>query len=243
MVGRDKRDSVTSVASKNANDYAAFLDRDGLRGARIGVARQYFGNNAELKKLIEAQIEILREAGANLIEVNFAEDYSKLGDDRLNVLLYEFKTDLNLYLKNRGSKYKTLDDLIKFNEANKEKEMRLFAQELFVQSQEKGSLTDKAYLDSLAKVKTVTRENGIDLVVEKNKLDGIVSFASGATWSISAVAGYPYITVPAGMYEGLPFGLGFFGKAFTEPQLIKFAYAYEQKSEARRKPGFIPASK
>ncbi|MBK8149502.1 MAG: amidase [Acidobacteria bacterium] len=243
IVGRDKSDAITSDASKGKKDYTAFLDTNGLKGARIGVARQFLGNNADVRKIAEAQFELLREAGTTLVDVTFSDELGKLGDDRLSVLLYEFKTDLKIYLASRKSKYRTLADLIKYNDENKEKEMPLFAQELFLQSEAKGPLTDKAYLDSLAKIKSATRENGIDAVLGKDKLDGIVGLASGATWSIAAVAGYPYITVPAGFFEGLPVGIGFFGRAFSEPQLIKFAYAYEQKTKARRKPGLIEPAK
>lgn len=243
IVARDKRDAITVDASKGQKDYTKSLDPNGLQGARIGVVRQYLGNNAEQKKLFEAQLETVKNAGAVLIEIAFPEELATLADDRLNVLLYEFKTDLNKYLAARGSKYKSLEDLIKFNEENKEREMPLFGQELFLQSQAKGDLSEKAYLDSLGKLKSATRENGIDAVVTKDKLDAIVAPATGATWSIAAVAGYPYITVPAGFIEGLPFGIGFFGKAFTEPQLIKYAYAFEQKTKARRKPGLIEPAK
>jgi amidase len=244
MIGRDKSDAITADSKKGAKDYAKFLDADGLRGARIGVARQFLGNNETVKKIMENHFETLKTLGATLIDVTFPVDYSKLGDDRLAVLEYEFKADLNKYLAARGAKYKTLAELIKFNEENKTSEMPLFGQEIFEQSQAKGDLTDKTYLDALQKVKRSTREEGIDAVVTKDKLDGIVAPAGGATWSIAAVAGYPYITVPAGMgADGLPVGIGFFGKAFTEPQLIKFAYAFEQKTKARKTPEFLPTFK
>ncbi len=243
IVGYDKSDAITVDASKGAKDYTKFLDRDGLRGARLGVVTQYLGNNAEFKKLFEAQVEVLKAAGATLVEVRFPDELTKLGDDRLSVLLYEFRTDLNKYLAARGSKYKTLADLIKYNNDNKDKEMPIFAQELFEQSQAKGDLTDKAYLDSLAKLKAATRENGIDAIIAKVNLDALVAPSTGAAWSIAAVAGYPSITVPAGFFDSLPFGLLFFGKAFSEPSLIKFAYAFEQKTKARRKPEYLPTVK
>ncbi|HEX8734970.1 MAG TPA: amidase [Pyrinomonadaceae bacterium] len=243
LVGRDKLDAITNESKKGAKDYTKFLDKDGLRGARLGVARQFMGNDAAVKQIMEAHFEVLRSSGATLIDVAFSENLGKLGDDRLQVLLYEFKTDLNKYLAQRNSKYKTLADLIKYNEENKEREMPLFGQELFEQAQSKGDLTDKAYLDSLAKIKRATREEGIDAVIAKDKLDAVIAPAGGATWSIAAVAGYPYITVPAGFVGGLPFGIGFFGRAFAEPQLIKFAYAFEQKTKARRTPEFLPTVK
>jgi amidase len=180
--------------------------------------------------------------GATLVDITFSDEIGKLGDARLNVLLYEFKTDLNKYLAGRRSPYRTLADLIKFNEDHKDKELPLFGQELFIQAQAKGELTDAAYLDALKKIKSATRENGIDAALAKDKLDAIVGPATGATWSIAAVAGYPYISVPAGFFEGLPIGIGFFGRAFSEPSLIKYAHAYEQQTKARRKPEFLPKS-
>ena len=244
LAGRDKRDAETAAAAKNAQkDYTKFLDRDGLRGARIGVARQYLGNNESVKKLMESHFEVLQSAGATLVEVTFKTPET-FRTDTLDILLYEFKTDLNKYLAGRGAKYRTLADLIKFNEENKDREMPLFGQEIFLQSQEKGELTDKAYTDAIQRVKRATREEGIDAALVKDKLDAIVSPTVGATWSMAAVAGYPYLTVPAGFgADGLPVGVAFFGRAFSEPTLIKFAYAFEQKTKARRAPEYLPTSK
>ncbi|HEX8638382.1 MAG TPA: amidase, partial [Pyrinomonadaceae bacterium] len=242
LVGADKTDATTVQSVKGEKDYAKFLDKDGLRGARIGVARQYVGNNAKQKEIFESHLTVLKNGGATLIDVTFSEDFGKTGDDRLQILLYEFKTDLNKYLAERRSPYKTLADLIKFNEENKEREMPLFGQELFLQSQSKGELTDAAYLQTLQKIKKAARENGIDAVVAKDKLDAVVSPTVGSTWALAAVAGYPYITVPAGFIDGLPIGIAFFGQAFTEAQLIKIAYAFEQKTKMRQTPKFLPAS-
>ena len=240
LVGHDKRDSITADSKKGEKDYTKFLDKDGLRGARIGVARQYVGNEAKQKEIFESQLEVLKSGGATLFDVNFTEDYGKMSDDRLLVLLYEFKTDLNKYLGERHATYKTLADLIKYNEDNKTREMPLFGQELFEQAQSKGDLTDKIYTDALNRVKQAAREKGIDAVVLKDKLDAVVAPAGGATWSIAAVAGYPYITVPAGFNDNMPFGIGFFGRAFSEPQLIKIACAFEQRTKARRAPQLLP---
>jgi len=239
LIGRDKHDATTTESKKGEKDYTKFLDRDGLRGARIGVARQFVGNNAKQKEIFESRLEALKAGGATLIDVSFSENFGKLGDERLQVLLYEFKAGLNKYLAERRSSYKTLADLIKFNEENKEREMPLFGQELFLQSQSKGDLTEKAYTDALGKVKRAAREEGIDPVVAKDRLDAVVSPSVGATWSIAAVAGYPYITVPAGFVDGLPTGIAFFGSAFSEPQLIKIAYAFEQKTKMRQTPKFL----
>lgn len=242
LVGTDKADATTSQSAKGEKDYTKFLNKDGLRGARIGAARQFVGNNQKTKEIFESHLEVLKAGGATLVDVTFTEDFSKTADDRLQVLLYEFKTDLNKYLAGRRSPYKTLADLIKFNEANKEREMPLFGQELFLQSESKGGLTEKAYLDALQKIKRAAREDGIDAVVAKDKLDAIVSPAVGGTWALAAVAGYPYITVPAGFVDGLPIGIAFFGRAFAEPQLIKFAYAFEQKTKMRQTPKFLASA-
>ncbi|MEO8573541.1 MAG: amidase family protein, partial [Pyrinomonadaceae bacterium] len=242
MVGHDKSDAITSAAKKNAaKDYTKFLNPDGLKGARLGLVMQ-FTTRPEIKEFYHPLIESLRSAGAMIIDVTFAPDYGKLGDDRTNVLKYEFKTDLNKYLAARGAKYKTLEDLIKFNEENKDRELQKFGQELFIDSQKKGELTDQAYLDALAKIKKATREDGIDAVMKKDGLDGLVGPTTGASWSIAAVAGYPYITVPVGLRESTGMGMSFFGKPFTEPQLIKYAFAFEQKTEARVAPQFIPVA-
>ena len=240
MTGRDRADSITDVAEKMAaKDYTKSLDVEGLKGARLGLAMQ-FTTRPELKAYFQPFIETLRSAGATLIDVTFTPDYSKIGNDRTNVLLYEFKADLNKYLAARGAKYKTLQELIKFNEENKDKELTKFGQELFVEAQEKADLNDQGYLDALAKIKRATREEGIDAVMATNNLDAIVSPTSGATWSIAAVAGYPYITVPTGLRENAATGFAFWGRPFTEPKLIKYAYAFEQKTKGRVTPLFLP---
>jgi amidase len=243
MVGRDREDAVTAEGEKKAaRDYTKFLDADGLRGARLGITLQFLSqqNREQLQAFYRPFIDTLRNAGATLIDVTFTPDYSKIAANRTDVLLFEFKADLNKYLAGRGAKYKTLEDLIKFNEENKDKELTKFGQELFVQSQAKGDLTDKAYLDALARIRKATREDGIDAVLAKDRLDAIVSPTSGATWSIAAVAGYPYITVPAGLRDNAAAGMAFWGRPFSEPQLIKYAYAFEQKTKGRVTPQFLP---
>jgi amidase len=240
MAGEDKKDGITAGGKNHPKDYTAFLNKDGLRGAKLGVARQFIDGKTNGGAIAEKHLELLKSLGATLIDVEFPM-LENVGTLRTDVLLYEFKADLHKYLAGRDSQYKTLADLIKFNNDNKEKEMPLFAQELFEQAEAKGPLTDDAYLKALAAVKKNTREDGIDAVVDKNKLDAIVS-PSGGTWSIAAVAGYPYITVPAGFVDGIPVGFAFFGKAFTEPTLIKFAYAFEQATKLRETPKFLPKS-
>ena len=241
MVAPDKRDMVMPFPGKQPakNDYTKFLNTDGLKGARLGLVMQ-FTTRPEVKEFYVPLIEALRSAGATLIDVTFTPDYSKIADDRTNVLKYEFKTTLNRYLAGRGSKYKTLDDLIKFNEDNKDRELTKFGQELFTDSAKKGELSDQAYLDALARIRKATREDGIDAVAAKDKLDALVGPTTGTSWSIAAVAGYPYITVPVGLRDNAAVGMSFFGKPYTEPHLIKFAYAFEQKTKARKVPEFIP---
>lgn len=243
MVGRDKKDAVTVDAEKkSAKDYTRSLDPNGLKGARLGLVMQYLPrqNTEQFKAYFEPFIDKLRQAGAVLIDVTFTADYGSIGADRTSVLEYEFKADLNKYLAARGGKYKTLEDLIKFNDDNKDTELKLFGQELFIDSQKKAGLDDRSYLDSLEKIKKATRADGIDAVMEKNGLEAIVAPTSGATWSIAAVAGYPYITVPLGLRENSATGMAFFGKPFTEPALIKFAYAFEQRTKGRVTPQFLP---
>lgn len=258
LVGPDKQDSITADAhKKGSKDYTKYLDPQGLRGARLGLVMQFIqGRNAEqTKAYYQPFIDKLRDAGATLVDVTFTPDYSKVSADRLSVLLYEFKADLNKYLAVRGSKYKTLEDLISFNDANKEKELKLFGQELFTQAQAKAGLSDKGYLDAIANVKRTSRDEGIDSVITKHNLDALVSPTTGATWAIAATAGYPYITVPLGLRDipastnaggaAVPAsiaatGMAFWGKAWSEPELIRYAYAFEQKTKGRVTPQFLP---
>jgi amidase len=239
LVGADKTDAVTSQASKGAKDYTKFLDVNGLRGSRIGVTRQFFGRNEKVNAMTETNLQLLKDSGAILIDVTFP-IIDKFGDDETNILLYEFKADLNKYLAARNSPYKTLADLIKFNDDNKDREMPLFGQELFLQAEKKGDLETREYRLALQKLKLGTQTNGIDAVIAKDNLDAIVSPTGGGTWSLAAVAGYPYMTVPTGFNDSLPTGFAFFGRAFSEPQLIKLAYAFEQKTKMRQTPKFLP---
>ena len=239
MIGRDRADATTADAEKrSAKDYTKFLDPNGLRGARLGLVMQYT-QRPELREYFKKYVDMLGEAGATLVDVTFTPDYTKLADDRFNVLQYEFKTDLNKYLVARGAKYKTLDDLIKFNEANKDQELPKFGQEIFEQATKKGDLTDQAYIDARAKLDKATRADGIDALMAKDKLDALVAPTSGATWSIAAVAGYPYITVPAGLRENTLSGMAFFGRPYSEPSLIKYAFAFERKAKGRVVPQLL----
>ncbi len=255
LVGNDKDDSITSQSSKGEKDYTRFLQKDGLKGARIGVARQIFGRNAKIDAVIEPHLKVLQAGGATLVDIEFATS-GKFGDAEYEVLLYEFKEDLNKYLAARGGQMKTLADSIKFNDAMRDKEMPYFGQEIFLLAQEKGDLNERAYRIALLQSKLYTQEQGIDAVMDKDKLDAVVAPSGGVAWmtdlvngdcgvfegitSFAAVAGYPSITVPAGFVQELPVGITFVGRAFSEPALIKIAYAFEQATKARKPPKFLP---
>jgi len=255
MSGFDKTDAITSQATKGEKDYTRFLQKDGLRGMRIGVARQFFGRNAKIDAVIEPNLQVLKDGGATLIDVQFP-TLQKFGDAEFEVLLYEFKADLNKYLAGRNSQYKTLKDLIDFNEKNADREMPYFGQEIFLMAEKKGDLQTRAYRLALQKSKLLTQAQGIDAVMNQNKLDAVTAPSGGVAWmtdlvngdcgvfesnSLAAVAGYPNISVPAGFVQGLPAGISFFGRAFSEPTLIKIAYAFEQATKARRTPKFLTA--
>jgi amidase len=256
LVGFDRSDSVTSQSNKAAKDYTRFLQKDGLRKMRIGVARDYWGKNAEVDKLMNDALDAMKNAGATLIDVKFPL-LQKFGDAEFEVLLYEFKADLEKYLVERNAPYKNLADLIKFNEENAEREMPYFKQEIFESAAKKGNLQTRAYRLALQKSKSLTQAQGIDQAIIQNKLDAIVAPSNAPVWttdlingdcgsgyvsssSLAAVAGYPNITVPAGFLKELPIGISFFGRAFSESTLIKIAYAFEQAAKARRMPKFLP---
>jgi amidase len=253
LAGSDPNDSITSAAAQQKKDYTQFLVKDGLRGMKIGVARQYWGKNDKVDKLIEPHLQVLKDGGATLVDVEFPK-LQNFGDAEFDVLLYEFKEDLNKYLASRGGPNTTLKDLIDFNNKNADKEMPYFGQEIFIQADAKADLNDRAYRLALLQTKLMTQEQGIDGAAAKYGVDAFVAPSGGVAWntdlvngdcgvfessSLAAVAGYPNITVPAGYVQGLPAGISFFGKAFTEPTLIKIAYAFEQATKARKKPQFL----
>jgi len=256
IAGFDPSDPASVAAQQKpiSRDYSDAFLPGGLKGMKIGVARQYFGRNDKVDKLIEPHLQVLKDGGATLVDVQFPK-LNDFGDAEFQVLLYEFKEDLNKYLAARGGQYKTLKDLIDFNNANAEKEMPYFGQEIFIQAEAKADLNDRAYRLALLQTKLLTQEQGIDGVMNENKLDAIVAPSGGVAWptdlvggdcgvfessSLAAVAGYPNITVPAGYVQGLPVGISFFGRAFSEPVLIKIAYAFEQATKARKPPQFLP---
>jgi len=261
LSGVDSRDAVTKLsAGKSFADYTKFLDANSFTGARIGVHRKSFGFNNAVDKLLNDAIDIIKKRGATIIDPADIPTHGKFDDSELEVLLYEFKADLNSYLASLGPRapVKSLKEIIDFNEQFRDREMPYFGQELFIKAQAKGPLTDKAYRNALAKNLRMSRKEGIDAVMNKHKLDALIAPTGGPPWptdwlngdhytggysSASAVAGYPHITVPAGYVFGLPVGISFFGRAWSEPTLIKFAYAFEQATKARRAPKFLPTAK
>ena len=259
LAGVDPRDPATSSSStRNQTDYTTFLDANGLRGARIGVARtKFFGYSDVTDKLVNDAIDAMKANGAVIVDPTNIETAGKFDESEFDVLLYEFKADLNSYLASLGPKapVKSLQDIIAYNDKHKDQEMPFFGQEIMVQAQAKGPLTEKKYLDELASNLKMSRTDGIDATMDKYKLDAIVAptgspawttdlingdHFSGASSTPAAVAGYPNINVPAGFSHGLPVGISFFGRAYSEPTLIKLAYSYEQSTKHRRAPQFIP---
>ena len=254
MTGVDSLDRITATGSKHTHaDYTQFLDKNGLRGARIGVVRQYFGFNDHVDRVMKDAIDAMKTLGATLVDPVKLEHANEYGDSELEVLLYEFKADLNEYLAQTPAnvKTRTLADVIKFNEENRDREMQYFGQELFLQAQEKGPLTTPAYRKALAKNHRLSRSLGIDAALRKHKVDAFIAPTGGPVWttdlingdhytggysSASAVAGYPHVTVPAGHAFGLPVGLSFFAEAWSEPKLLKYAFAFEQATKARKAP-------
>jgi amidase len=256
MAGRDPKDAATSDAPAAVPDYARSLDPQGLRGARIGVSRNLFGFSDKVDKLMEDAIAEMKRQGAVVVDPADIPNGDKLNEAETEVLLYEFKADLNAYLAGLGPKapVKTLEEAIAFNEKNRDREMPFFGQELFLKAQEKGPLTTPAYQEAFWKCRRYSRTEGIDAVIDKHQLDAVLAPTGGPSWttdhvngdhftggssSSPAVAGYPSVTVPAGFVFGLPVGLSFIGKAWSEATLIKLAYAYEQATRHRRAPKFL----
>ncbi|SDK23596.1 amidase [Catalinimonas alkaloidigena] len=258
MTGVDAADEATAASNgKSQTDYTKFLDAKGLNGARIGVARQFFGFDAEVDELMEDALEVLRQQGAVLVDPVSLETRGQWGRTEYDVLLYEFKHDLNAYLKTVGPDVpvKTLEDLIAYNKEHASEELPWFGQETFLEAQKKGELSDTTYQNALARNLRLTRDEGIDATLQKHQLDAIVAPTGGPAWvtdlvngdhfgggssSAAAVSGYPNLTVPAGFIHGLPVGISFFSTAWSEPTLIRLAYAYEQASKHRRPPQFFP---
>ena len=257
LTGIDPRDPATAASQgKSLTDYTQFCDPNGLKGARIGVARKYFGFSDTVDALMEQSLDAMKKQGATLIDPADIETLGKFDESELLVFMYELKADLNAYLANLGpnAPVRTLKDIIDFNDRNRQKEMPYFGQDLFLKAEAKGPLTEKAYLDALEKNHQLARIEGIDATMDKYHLDAIVAPTGGPAWitdlvngdhvaggssNAAAVAGYPNINVTAGFISGLPVGISFFGRAWSEPTLIRLAFAFEQTTKARQTPRFL----
>ena len=256
IAGPDEADPDTAAAAEKAHkDYTQFLDAGGLKGARIGVPRQMFRGNGRSREVIEAAIVALKDAGAVLVDP-VEPPGNGAGGPSYEVMLYEFKDGINRYLQSREGEFevRTLADLMEFNKKHAEKEMPYFGQEIFLAAHEKGPVTDKTYAELVEKCRRLSRAEGIDAVMDKHKLDALVAPSGGPAGKTdllygdrdvggsstpAAVAGYPNITVPAGNVRGLPVGISFFGRAWSEPVLLRIAYAFEQLTKARKAPEYL----
>jgi amidase len=257
MSGPDPADAASvAVGDRFVRDYLKFLDVDGLRGARLGIARRFFADNAPMNRFLDNCVALLVRAGAIIVDPADLPMHGAAAAPEQEVLLYEFKADLNAYLARLPADFKvrSLADLIRFNEQRADREMPLFDQELFRQAEAKGGLQEAAYQDARETCLTATRAGGIDAVLLEHSLDAMVSLTSGPAWQIdavngdtdtggcstpAAVAGYPHITVPAGLYRGLPIGLSFFGAAFSEGTLLRLASGFEHAAGGRVVPAFL----
>ena len=257
MTGVDPADAATTAgARRSVSDYTTALKADGLKGARIGIARKrYFGYSPASDRLIDAAIADMKAQGAIIVDPANIPTAGGLDDCEFEILLYEFKADLNKYLAARGAStpVHSLTDLIAFNLREKEREMPFFAQEILVMAEKKGPLTSAAYRKALTTCRARARTLGLDAVMTRFRLDAIVAPTGSPAWPTdlvngdhflgasstpAAVAGYPTITVPAGFAYGLPVGVSFIGRAWSEATLIRLAYAYEQATKHRRPPAF-----
>ena len=259
LAGSDPRDPATTEASaKKLENYTSCLDLNGLRGARVGIARKLFGFHPKVDALMDSVIGVIKGQGAELIDPIDFKKPSELDEAEIQVLRYEMKADMNVYLASLGpnAPVHTLEEIIAFNKQHAAQELQWFGQEELLKSQAKGPLTEPAYLDALATCRRLARTEGIDAAMEKDKLDALVAPTTGpahvtdwllgdhglgdSTTTMPAVAGYPHITVPAGFVSGLPVGISFFGRAWSEAKLLRIAFAFEQATKARRSPRFLP---
>ena len=258
LAGFDSLDAETHIPRGTVyKDYSQFLESGLIKGTRICIAREMLGFNPDVDRLFNQAVEVLRELGAEVIDNVTFETRRKYGGPAYQVMLYEFKADLNKYLmEHPAAPVTSLEEIITFNEANADREMPWFGQEILKQAQEKGDLTTKEYLDALADSKRFTQKEGIDAVMDQHGLDVIIAGTNGPAWNIdwingdnfsgsssspAAISGYPNVSVPMGFVHGLPVGISFFGRAWSEPVLLRIAHAYEQATKHRQPPGFTPS--
>jgi amidase len=259
IAGRDARDPVTEGAAGTTPDYARGLDAGALRNARIGVSRAaHFGYSLPADRVVEAAINTMKAQGAVIVDPVAIPNVGRLDTCEMVVLQYEFKADLNRYLAGRpGARVRTLADLIAFNVSERAREMPYFGQDLFEAAETKGPLTTDEYRANLANCQRWAGPEGIDAAMNAHRLDALVApttspawpidhlngdHISGSSTSAAAVAGYPHISVPAGSADGLPVGISFFGRAWSEATLIRLAYAFEQATHHRRAPRLLPTA-
>jgi amidase len=261
LSGPDPKDPATKPAAEKAQaDYSRYLTTDGIKEIRAGICRQFFGFNADVDKLMEAAIQEIEKLGVTLVDEVEIPNRRQIGGSSYEVMLYEFKADLNSYLQSLGPEapVKSLEEIIQFNESHPELEMPYFGQDILVRAQEKGPLTDSEYVEALEKSQELSRAKGLDAAMDKDELDVLIAPTGGPAWPTdlvngdaygggssgpAAIAGYPNITVPMGNIHGLPVGVSFFGRAWSEPTLIRMAFAFEQATKARIKPQFLPTLK
>jgi amidase len=256
IAGIDPRDAATHAAKSHVRrDYTQFLDIRGLAGARIGVARKYFGFHPAVDGLMEQALDAMRREGAEIIDPVSLPSRAELAGAELQVLLFEFRSDLDRYLADLGDSapHRSLAEIITFNDNNREAEMRYFGQEVFQAALAFDPASGDAYAQALATARRLSRDEGIDQALRTHALDALAAPTGGPAWTsdlvngdhigggcstMPAAAGYPHITVPAGFVHGLPVGISFFAGAWSEPALLKLAYAFEQATKVRRQPTF-----
>lgn len=263
LAAPDPADSATTVAGRRQVDYTQALDPNALRGARIGVVRtRFFGANAGADALATAAIDRMRQQGAVIVDPVDMPTLGQIDAGEFEVLLYEFKADIPRFFQwwGPGAPVRSVADIIAFNNAHRTEEMPFFGQELLLQAEAKGLLTETAYVQARARVKRLAGTDGIDAVMTTHRLDALLAPTGGPAWltdhvngdggtatnpapsTVAAVAGYPHITVPMGFDQGLPVGLSFFGRAWSEATLIRLAYAYEQATHHRRTPTYAASA-